>query len=102
MSNITYSVNNIPIRLTDERWMHIVENHDDMAGYYDTVLQTVEDADYVIKGYKGAFIALQEIKKMKYLAVVYKEFSNDGFVITAYFTRKIKLEKEEIVWKKKS
>ena len=39
---------------------------------------------------------------MKYLAVVYKEFIDDGFVITAYFTRKIGLENEEIVWKKKS
>ena len=34
MPDITYSVNNVPIRLTDERWIHIVENHDDMAGYY--------------------------------------------------------------------
>ena len=102
MHNISYSLNDVPIRLTDERWRHIVENHDDMAGYYDKVLQTVEDADYVIKGYEGAFIALQEVKKMKYLAVVYKEFIDDGFIITAYFTRKIELEKEEIVWKKKS
>jgi len=101
MSNITYFVNNVSIRLTDERWTHIVENHDDMAGYYDSVLQTIEDADYIIKGYGDAFIALKEVKKMKYLAVVYKEFINDGFIITAYFTKKIKLEKEEIVWKKK-
>lgn len=102
MPDIALSVNNVPIRLTDERWKHIVENHDDIAGYYDTVLKTVEDADYIIKGYKGAFIALQEVNKMKHLAVVYKEFINDGFIITAYFTRKIKLENEVIVWKKKS
>jgi hypothetical protein len=101
MPDIALSVNNVPIRLTDERWKHIVENHDDIAGYYDTVLKTVEDADYIIKGYKSAFIALQEVNKMKYLAVVYKEFINDGFIITAYFTRKIKLENEVIVWKKK-
>lgn len=101
MPDIAYSVNNVPIRLTDERWTHIVENHDDMAGYYDTVLQTVEDADFVIKGYGDAFIALREIGRKKYLAVVYREFKEDGFIITAYFTRKIKLEREEIVWKKK-
>jgi len=29
------SKNNIPIRLTEERWFHIIENHDDLAGYYD-------------------------------------------------------------------
>lgn len=38
MTDITYSVFNIPICLTDERWTHIVENHDDMAGYYFDVL----------------------------------------------------------------
>ena len=30
--NIAYSINGVPIRLTAERWLHIVENHDDMAG----------------------------------------------------------------------
>lgn len=102
MPDIALSVNNIPIRLTDERWRHIVENHDDMAGYFDTVLKTVEDPDYIIKGYGGALIALHEVNRKKYLGVVYKEFNDDGFVITAYFTRKIKLESEEIVWKKNS
>jgi hypothetical protein len=101
MTDIAFSVNKVPVRLTAERWKHIVENHDDLAGYYDTVLKTVEDADYVIKGYKDALIALQEVKRKKYLAVVYKEFADDGFIITAYFTGKIKLENEEIVWKKK-
>ncbi len=99
--DIAYSLNNIPIRLTDERWRHIVENHEDIAGYYDAVLQTVEDADYVIKGYGEALIALQEIKINKFLAVVYKEFDDDGFIITAYFTSKLKLKREEILWKKK-
>ncbi|MHC1599717.1 MAG: hypothetical protein ACXQS5_02720 [Candidatus Methanospirareceae archaeon] len=41
MTYTTCSVNGVPIRLTDERWTHIVENHDDMAGYYFDVLETV-------------------------------------------------------------
>lgn len=95
------SKNNIPIRLTEERWLHIVENHDEMAGYYDEVLLTVEEPDYIIKGYKGALIALRKMGD-KFLSVVYKELSqNDGFIITAYFTSKIKLDKEEIVWQRK-
>ncbi len=101
MTDIAFSVNNVPVRLTAERWKHIVENHDDLAGYYDMVLKTVEDAGYVIKGYKDALIALEEVSEKKYLAVVYKEFIDDGFIITTYFTRTIKLEDEEIVWKKK-
>ena len=29
--DIVKSVNDVPIRLTYERWVHIIENHDDMA-----------------------------------------------------------------------
>lgn len=93
------SINNIPIRLTDERWIHIVENHDDMAGYYDEILGIIENPDYVINGYKEALIALKQKEENKFLAVVYKEINRkDGFVITAYLTSKIKLEREVILW----
>jgi hypothetical protein len=51
MTNITYSVNKVPIRLTEQRWMHIVENHDDMAGYYFDVLETVVHPDVIVAGY---------------------------------------------------
>jgi len=96
---IVKSVNDISVRLTDERWVHIVENHDDLAGYYDEVLSTVESPDYIIKGYSQARIALKESGENRFLAVVYKETSkDDGFIITAYFTSKIKLEREVIVW----
>ena len=96
--DIVKSVNDVPIRLTDERWVHIIENHDDMAGYYDEVLNVVESPDCVIKGYGNALIALKKLQK-KFLAVVYKEISSDdGFIITAYFTSKIKLEREVILW----
>ncbi len=91
----------IPITLTEERWFHIIENHDDLAGYYDSVLNTIEEPDYIIKGYGKALVALKIIGKKKFLAVIYKEVSkDDGFVITAYFTTKINLKKEVILWKK--
>ena len=99
---IIKSKNSVPIRLTAERWFHIIENHDDLAGYYDDVINAIEEPDYIIKGYREAFIALKEIEQGKFLAVVYKEISEeDGFIITAYFTSKIKLEKEAVVWRTK-
>ncbi|MEW6067252.1 MAG: hypothetical protein AB1610_03015 [Nitrospirota bacterium] len=49
IKDIVYSKNDVPIHLTDERWVHIVENHDDMAGHYEDVLATLETPDYVIK-----------------------------------------------------
>jgi hypothetical protein len=38
--DIAYSVKEVPIRLTYERWFHITENHDDLASYYFEVLET--------------------------------------------------------------
>jgi len=96
------SVNGVPIRLTDKRWLHIIENHNDVAGYYDDILNAVENPDFVIKGYRDDVMAVLR-RKAKYLVVVYKELSKkDGFIITAYFTSKLDLNKEEILWQKQS
>lgn len=99
--DIVKSVNNVPIRLTEERWSHIIENRDDLIVHYKDVLDCVENPDYIIEGYMGALIGLKIIRKDKFLAVVYKELNQkDGFIITAYFSTKIKLEKEIVLWQK--
>ena len=100
--DIVSSKNGVPIRLTEERWFHIIENHDDLAGHYDDVLYAIEDPDYIIEGYKKVLIAIKHFTRARFLAVVYREISReDGFVITAYFTSKLNLEKEVILWQKK-
>ena len=94
---IAISVNKVPIRLTEERWTHIVENHDDLAGRMEDVLNTVEEPDWVTKGYKNSLIAWKGIGRKIYIAVVYKELDiNDGFIITAHITRKA--NKKEKLW----
>lgn len=101
--DIALSKKGIPIRLTEERWYHIIENHDELAGHYDDVIYAIEDPDYIIEGYRNALIALKKIIKTKFLAMVYKEISKeDGFIVTAYFTTKIHFKKEVIEWQKKS
>ena len=65
-------MNGVPIRLTEKRWFHVVENHDDLAGHYDDVLNTLENPDFVLRGYKSALIAIKGIAKGRYLAVVSK------------------------------
>jgi hypothetical protein len=96
---IIISKDSVPIRLNEERWFHIVENHDDLAGLFDEVLSALEEPDLIIRGYRGALIAIKGFSKARYLAVVCREISkNDGFVITAYFTTKY--NKEQIVWKR--
>ena len=39
---------------------------------------------------KGEFLAVQKIHTGKHLVVVYREFENDGFIITAFITSKTK------------
>ena len=85
--DLVISKGGVPIRLTDERWFHIVENHDDVAGYYDQVLETVEDPDFILQGSGGVLIAARALGRRKYLMVIYRELGRrDGFIITAYFT----------------
>ncbi len=103
MKNLAYSINNVPIRLTTERWTHIVENHDEMAGYYFDVLETIATPDMVLQGSEGELWAAKFISKRKTLLVIYREIEEDedGFVITAFFTTKVeKLLKRKIIWKR--
>lgn len=93
------SVNNIPIRLTYERWYHIIENHDDLASYFHDVLDTIENPEFVIQGNSGSLKATKNMGRKKWIVVIYKEIShNDGFVITAYFLN-IK-PKGKTIWKR--
>ena len=96
------SKNNIPFRITDERQKYVLENHDDLAGYIDEITDTLEFPDFIIKGNNNTKIVLRDIRFNKYPAVVYKKISqDDGFLITAYFTSKLTLENEVILWQTK-
>ena len=77
MIGIAVSKNGVPIRLTKERWDHIVRNHDELKGLSDEVLLTVEDPDYIVKGWKNELLAVRKFVGDKYLVVVYKELGND-------------------------
>ena len=51
----------MPIRLTEERWFHITEEHSEMAGYYFEVLEAMDEPEAIYKGKKGECIAVREI-----------------------------------------
>jgi hypothetical protein len=51
------SVNGVPIRLTEERWLHIVEARDELADRSADVLDVVRSPDWVSKGYRGSLVA---------------------------------------------
>lgn len=88
-----------PLRLTDERWAHITEEHCELAGLRSTVVETVSHPDRILLGGDGELLAVREINEGKHLVVVYREQNNDGFIITAFLTRRIRsLEKRRQLW----
>ncbi len=93
------SQNGVPIRLTDERWTHITEEHCELAGMRLEVLDIIVNPFKIVEGKEGELLALQEVESKKYLVVVYREFKKDGFIITAFLTRRIKsLMKRKQIW----
>ena len=93
------SHNNVSIRLTDERWQHIVRGHPEMESQQSEVLQTIREPDRIQKGDSGELLAVRQYAKTpvttdKFLIVAYRETSSDdGFIITAYFSSRISLRR---------
>ena len=99
------SKNGKEIRLSEERWCHIVESHDYMAGNQDIIFETLESPDIIVEGRMEEFIALKYYAKTsiseKHAVVIYKEQDNEGFVITTFMTsRPESIMKKGVVWKK--
>ena len=85
------------IRLSKERWAHITQEHQDIKGVEDikevllqpTVIRPSDsDPDHVKWFYKF------DKEEKLYLLVSVKYLNGEGFIITAYYTTRIK-------WKRK-
>jgi hypothetical protein len=94
------SINNVPIRLTEERWEHILDGHEEFSyNEMDTILDAVENPEYILQGYQGTLVAVIVLGKSGYLHVVYKEVSaSDGFIITAGI--RPSMNKKKILWRR--
>jgi hypothetical protein len=91
------SVNGVPIRLTAERWRHISEGHPDLANNHDDVLAAIRSPDLVQRGDLSTLLAAKRMDDL-YLVVVYRELTaSDGFVVTAYRTRR--LRERDVAWR---
>ncbi len=89
----------MPIRLTDERWTHIIEEHGELTGLRSEVIETVSRPERILLGGDGERLAIRELVNGKYLVAVYPEHLDDGFVITAFLTRRVRsLEKRRQLW----
>lgn len=92
------------IRLTKERWKHINERHPETIGNEKFIEETMLTPDYLQEGKKDGLLAIKKFTKTpitdnKYCVVVYKLKEEDGFLITAYFTRRPSFRRK-LLWKK--
>jgi hypothetical protein len=99
VTEVVNSKNAIPIRPSDERWAHIAEEHVELAGMRADVLGTVATPSAIYQGGAGELLAAHEVQAGKWLVVVYRESSRDGFIITAFLTRRTRsLERRKKLW----
>jgi len=101
---IIRSHDGVPIRLTDERWKHISENHPEVAPMRQEILETIAEPELIQQGDSGELLAVRRYESTpmtsKYLVVPYREVSReDGFVLTAYLTNRHS-SLRSVVWKR--
>jgi hypothetical protein len=93
------SKNGILIRLTAERWTHIIEEHGELARMQREVLEAIAQPNRFLEGGDGEFLAVRQQGSERFLIAVYRELGQDGFIITAFLTSKINaLSRRRQVW----
>ncbi len=99
------SKNNVHIRLTSERWLHITTSHPEInSENSDIIFNDIHDPDIILRGDEKELLAVKKKVRSKFwFVVIYKEVNKkDGFVITAYKTTDIKwLLKRKALWSKR-
>ena len=74
---IVESRGKVPIRLTTERWAHIIAQHPEMATQRERVLETIKQPEMIQVGDFGELLAVrlypQTPLTRKYLIVAYRE-----------------------------
>jgi hypothetical protein len=62
-------------------------------------LETIRYPERILGGNHQELLAVKQIVSGKYLIVVYRELLEDGFIITAYLTRRLReLTKRKQLW----
>lgn len=93
------------IRFTEERKRHILENHPELKNHMEKISEVILDPEMVVTSKVDHNIELfyRNYKSTnvgnKYLCVVVKVLEKDFFIVTVYFTDKVKEGK--LIWEKK-
>lgn len=92
------SINGVPIRLTAERWEHILDARPYLHGYEHDVLDAIESPELILRAAGGVLVAVVAYGRRGFLHVIYREVNrNDGFIITAYF--KDSYNRRQVIWR---
>lgn len=104
------SINNVRIRLTQERWLHITDYHKELLNFQLEILLTIANPDNVYfspKGMQPNFAAVKVFDRLadyglaKNLTIHYKEVdTSTGFILTAFVMSDKRLKKRFNVWQK--
>jgi hypothetical protein len=69
------------------------------GGLLTEVLEAIPRPQRVIAGNGGELLAVREVEARKWLVATHREFKEDGFVITAFLTRRQSgLERRRQIW----
>ena len=67
MTATATSRNGITIRLTDERWAHIADEHGELEGLESEVLAAIANPVRILRGGEGEFLVVRELGLGKYV-----------------------------------
>lgn len=103
MTESVLSVFDCLIRLTDERWYHIVNGHPELRNMKADVLATIEKPQRVVAGADTEFLAVAGLGKGWFLVVAFIEGNDgvdcEGFVTTAFKTTKMNtIDRRDQIW----
>jgi len=91
------------VRLDEDRWKHVLE-HLEMKEQIFKIKETLVDPDEVRESVRDSSVWLfyklyiNSPVSEKYLLVAVKLLNGEGFIVTAFFTDKVK--KGGLIWKK--
>ncbi len=101
---VVRSRNDVPVRLAEGRWRHIVGQHPETDDQRGKVLETLVDPDMIQEGDFGELLAIRPYAETplgeKYVIVAYREISaEDGFILTTYLARRPS-SRRETLWER--
>ncbi len=110
MIAVVTSANNVPVRLTEERWFHIIEYHRELEPFQPEILSVIVDPDrlyFSAPTLKPNFAAVKVFARLvefglaRNLVVHYKKVSpSNGFILTALVMSDRRLDRRFKLWRR--